>query len=71
MRGGLLPEVSVPLSDEATRALTKRWDAEANPGWHHLDAEPVNGPPDIQLKAAVDLLSGVAVVERLVDGEGR
>jgi carboxyl-terminal processing protease len=71
VRGGLLPEVVVPLGDEATRALTRRWEAEANPGWHHLDAEPVNGPPDLQLKAAVDLLCGVSVVERLTDGKGR
>jgi carboxyl-terminal processing protease len=69
VRGGLLPEVVVPVSADQRVALAKRWNAEHAPGWHHLEEESSEAVPDPQLEAAVDLLRGVAVVERIVTRE--
>ena len=75
VRGGLLPEVNVPLSDEALASLRVRWEREAAPGWHRMDGaddeEEADDVADVQLAAAIDLLRGVAVVERIADGSGR
>ncbi len=69
VRGGLLPEVVVAMSEEAQLAARARWAEAAAPGWHRLEEETDEGPPDLQLAAAIDLLRGVAVVETLVDPE--
>ncbi len=72
IRGGLLPEVNVPITDEELTALRGRWRLEASPGWHLIEedvkATEKAGPPDRQLDAALDLLRGVSVVEKITGG---
>jgi carboxyl-terminal processing protease len=68
VRGGLLPEVVLPLTEEAHRALTVHWNAEMTPGWIRMPGDQLVAPPDIQLDAAIDLLRGSAVLERLTGG---
>ncbi len=67
IRGGLLPEVVVSMSAEAQEAVRARANVAAAPGWLRLeDPDQDDGPRDLQLEAAIDLLRGVAVVEKLV-----
>ncbi len=58
VRGGIMPDVRVTLSDDERTALEDAFVAQAGPRWRVIDGREETGDADPQLQHALDLLRG-------------